>query len=198
MVSRQLEQLKAALAREAGPSSDFDLNFKTPSKFDAPKPAAVLMAFQDVAGELSVILTKRANGLRHHPGQIALPGGKIEPSDASAAAASLREAHEEIGLLPSNVEVIGHLPVHTTVTGFSVQPILGLVHAPFTPTLDEGEVQEVLYAPFTHVMDRSKYMIEGRIYAGQFRKYYTIPYGPHYIWGATARMTFGLARRVAT
>ena len=194
---RQLEQLKAALTHEAEPSSDFDLNFKTPSKFDAPKPAAVLMAFQEVRGELCVILTKRANGLRHHPGQIALPGGKIEPSDESAAAASLREAHEEIGLLPSNVEVIGQLPLHTTVTGFSVQPILGLVRTPFMPELDEGEVQEVLYAPFSHVLDSSKYTVEGRIYAGQFRKYYTIPYGPHYIWGATARMTFGLARRIA-
>ncbi len=196
MISGQLEQLKAALTREADPSSDFDLNFKTPSKFDAPRPAAVLVAFQEVAGALSLVLTKRANGLRHHPGQIAFPGGKIEPSDASATAASLREAHEEIGLLPSNVEILGELPMHTTVTGFSVQPIVGLVREPFDPQLDVGEVQEVLYVPFSHVMARSNYMVEGRVYAGQFRKYYTIPYGPHYIWGATARMTYGLALRV--
>ncbi len=195
MVRGQLEQLTAALARVAEPSSDFDLNFQTPSKFDSPRPAAVLIAFREQEGVLNLILTKRANGLRHHPGQIAFPGGKIEPSDGSPEEASLREAEEEIGLPAKNVEVVGRLPVHTTVTGFTVQPILGLVHTSFNPVLDTGEVAELLFAPFAHVMDSSKYMIEGRNYAGQFRKYYTIPYGPYYIWGATARMMFGLARR---
>ncbi|MBU2981089.1 CoA pyrophosphatase [Lentibacter algarum] len=195
-MKQQLDQLFNALARKAEPSSDFDLNFQTPSKFDALRAAAVLVAFKEDNGKLSLILTKRASGLRHHPGQIAFPGGKVEDSDTSDEAASLREAEEEIGLAPSSVEIIGSLPTHTTVTGFAVRPFVGLVRAPFTPLLDEGEVAEVIYAPFDHVLDQSKYLVQGRNYFGQFRKYYTIPYGPHYIWGATARMTYGLAKRV--
>ncbi|WP_298803419.1 CoA pyrophosphatase [uncultured Lentibacter sp.] len=194
----EIAHIKNALAQAGTSSSDYDLNPDViPVEHGLKSPAAVLIALIQRNGALHVILTKRAQHLRHHPGQIAFPGGKIEASDSSAQSASLREAYEEIGLPPENVEVFGGLPEHLTVTGFTVQPILGFVHRPFTPVLDEGEVEEIIYAPLSHLIDPAKYSIQGRRFRGAFRKYYTVPYGPHYIWGATARMTLGLAERIS-
>ncbi|WP_438990150.1 NUDIX hydrolase [Lentibacter sp.] len=194
----QLTQIKAVLAQAGTRSSDYDLNPDViPVEHGIKSPAAVLIALIQRNGALHVILTKRAKHLRHHPGQIAFPGGKVEAGDSSAEGASLREAYEEIGLPPETVEVFGTLPEHLTVTGFTVQPILGFVHKPFTPVLDEGEVEEIIYAPLAHLIDPARYSIEGRQFRGAYRKYYTVPYGPHYIWGATARMTLGLAERIS-
>lgn len=194
----QISQIKAALAKAGNASSDYDLNPDViPVEHGIKSPAAVLIALMERDGALSVILTKRAQHLRHHPGQIAFPGGKVEVSDSSPEAASLREAHEEIGLPPESVEVFGKLPEHLTVTGFTVQPILGFVHEPFAPVLDEGEVEEIIFAPLSHLIDPAKYSVQGRQFRGAYRKYYTVPYGPHYIWGATARMTLGLAERIS-
>ena len=194
----QITQIKAALTKAGRVSSDYDLNPDViPVEQGIKSPAAVLIALMERDGLLSVILTKRAQHLRHHPGQIAFPGGKVESDDASAEAASLREAYEEIGLPPENVEIFGGLPEHLTVTGFTVQPILGFVHRPFTPVLDEGEVEEIIYAPLSHLIDPTKYSVQRWQFRGVYRKYYTVPYGPHYIWGATARMTLGLAERIS-
>ncbi len=186
--------LAAALLRPQGPSSDFDLN----PAFTLPpgrvlRPAAVLVAVWD--GRL--ILTKRASHLQHHPGQIAFPGGKVDPGDASSTGAALREAQEEIGLRPDLVEVLGELPVHETVTGFSVTPVLGRVKANFSPVPEAGEVDEVFSVPLGHVLDPQNYAIERRLWRGQWRRYYAVPFGPYYIWGATARILRGLADRVA-
>lgn len=176
-------------------SSDFDLNpgYRPPAG-RALRPAAVLVALSErPAGGLSVLLTKRASGLRHHAGQIALPGGKIDADDADATAAALREAHEEVALDPALVRVIGHMPPHETVTGYDVTPVLGLLGAPFRPVPERGEVEEAFFVPLAHLANPANYRVERRRWLGQWRAYYTVPWGPYYIWGATARMLRALA-----
>lgn len=189
----EADRLAEALSRPQGPSSDFDLNpaIALPSG-RLLQPAAVLVAlWQD-----RLILTKRASHLQHHPGQIAFPGGKVAAGDASVTAAALREAEEEIGLAPETVEVLGPLSLHETVTGFTITPILGRVRADFVAIAEPGEVEEVFTVPLGHVLDPANYAIERRLWRGDWRRYYAVPYGPYYIWGATARILRGLADRV--
>jgi 8-oxo-dGTP pyrophosphatase MutT (NUDIX family) len=162
------------------------------------KPAAVLMAIMETRRGAQVILTERASTLKHHPGQIAFPGGKVDASDTDAAAAALREADEEIGLRPDNVEILGCLAPHETVTGYSVSPFVGRVRAPFTPVSEMGEVAEVFSVPLAFLMDPANYRIERRRWQGAWRAFYVVPHGPYYIWGATARMLKALADRVAS
>lgn len=192
----ETDRLIAALARSGGASSDFDLNPDLAPRGRTLRAAAVLVGI--VPGRLGaeVILTKRASHLKHHPGQIAFPGGKQEPGDPSLEATALREAQEEIGLPAALVRLIGRLPSHETVTGFQMTPILAEV-AQFSPIPDAGEVEEVFTVPLAHLLNPDRYTIQRRQWRGQWRAYYAVPWGPYYIWGATARILRGLAERAS-
>ena len=187
------ETLRRALVG-GGASSDFDLNpgMVLPTDRDLCA-AAVLVAVQDFPGGARLLLTKRSSHLQHHPGQIAFPGGKLDPTDANLTAAALREAQEEVGLPPGCVDVLGSLPAHETVTGFTITPILARIIAPFAPIAEAGEVEEVFTVSFDFVTNPANFRVEQRRWRGALRRYYTVPYGPYYIWGATARILRGLA-----
>ena len=190
-----LARLRAALAAPGRPTSDYDLNAARPK----PRPlreAAVLIAVEERAGGPVVWLTKRSSALRHHPGQVAFPGGRIDPGDASAQAAALREAEEEIGLGREGVEVLGAMPAHETVTGFRMTPVVARVLRPFEPRPEAGEVEEVFTVPLRHLADPANYAVRSRLWRGAERRYYAVPWGPHYVWGATARIARALADRM--
>lgn len=190
-------RLVQALACNSGASSDFDLNpdIVLPENRSL-RAAGVLVAIELLDDVPHVILTKRASHLKHHPGQIAFPGGKQDEGDPDVMAAALREAWEEIALPPENVEVLGLLPAHETVTSFLVTPVIGLVRAPFVDRPEEGEVEEIFRVPLQHVADRRFYSTQSRRWRGRQRHYFTVPFGPYYIWGATARILRGLAERM--
>lgn len=189
--------LHRALSLPGGESSDFDLNPDTHlPEGRVLRPAGVLVGIDVTGPRADLILTKRSARLKHHPGQIAFPGGKQDPTDPTVADAALREAHEEIGLPPGHVRLIGSLPDHETVTGFRVSPVVGLIESPFEIRPEAGEVDEVFRVPLELVADPAKFRIEGRRWQGRRRYYYTVPWGPYYIWGATARVLRSLADRM--
>ena len=176
-------------ARQA--SSDFDLNPDVVlPEGRILKPAAVLIA---VTADAQVVLTTRSAQLKHHPGQIAFAGGRQDETDRDLVHTALREAEEEIGLDASSADVLGELPCHDTVTHYSMTPIVALVPAGQSFVPEPGEVAEVFSVPLSHVLNLENYRIEGRRWRGQRRYYYVVPYGPYYIWGATARILRSIA-----
>ena len=193
-----LDRIRLALAEPGEASSDFDLN----SNVDLPpnrvlRPAGVLALITIRDGRLELLLTKRSSALKHHPGQIAFPGGKQDQGDADVVATALREANEEIGLPIEKAEILGSLPAHETVTSFSVTPVVALVRDRFDIRPEPGEVDEVFSVPLAHVLNADNYVIEGRQWRGKMRYYYAVPYGPYYIWGATARMLRAWTERIS-
>lgn len=192
-----LDRAIAALGTELLASSDFDLNkdLVLPQGRKL-RPAGVLVLLEQAADGWQVYLTKRSSALKHHPGQVAFPGGKQDEADADITAAALREANEEIGLPQAKVDVIGHLPTHETVTGFSVTPVVGVLNSPFDVVPEAGEVEEVFTVPLGHVLDPQRYRVQSRRWQGRMRSYYAVPYGPYYVWGATARMLYGWAQAI--
>jgi 8-oxo-dGTP pyrophosphatase MutT (NUDIX family) len=189
------KNLLDALSKTGRASSDYDLNKDVVLPQNRVlTPASVLIAVR--AQTNSLILTKRSAKLKHHPGQIAFAGGKQDVDDADAVATALREAREEIGLMPANVEVLGCLPAHETVTGYRVTPVIALVHGAFDPLPEVGEVADVFEVPLSHVTNPASFRIEGRHWQGHRRQYFVVPFGPYYIWGATARILRALADRM--
>ena len=191
-------RLRSALARAGQGSSDFDLNPDVVLPDNRRlRPAGVLIGITTFDTAPRVVLTKRSSALKHHPGQIAFPGGKQDATDADVTAAALREAREEVGLPDMDARVVGTLAAHETVTGFTVTPVLALIDKPFEMRPEPGEVEEAFTVPLAHVTAQANYRVESRRWRGQRRHYFTVPYGPYYIWGATARILRALAARMA-
>jgi 8-oxo-dGTP pyrophosphatase MutT (NUDIX family) len=159
-----------------------------------PRPAAVLVGLVDRAPGPALLLTQRTDHLRDHAGQICFPGGRVEPGDASAAAAALREAEEEIGLDPARVAVIGHLPPYHTVTGFRIDPVVGWISPPFELRPDPYEVAEAFEVPLHFVLDPENHRRQSYRRGPVTRAYYVVPYQGRFIWGATAGILVNLAR----
>lgn len=159
------------------------------------RPAAVLVAITRRA-EPGLLLTVRREHLRTHAGQIAFPGGRIDPEDAGAEAAALREAHEEIGLPPDQVELWGTADPYRTVTGYSVVPVLGQVAPDLPLTPHEHEVAEWFEAPLAFVLDPANQHAVEAEFRGRMRTYYQINWDGRRIWGATAAMLVNLTRRL--
>lgn len=155
-------------------------------------PAAVLVPIVDRPAGMTVLLTRRTGHLNVHAGQISFPGGRLEEGDADAIAAALRETREEIGLESAHVEIAGRLDTYQTRTGFEITPLVGVVHPPFTLSPDEFEVAEVFEVPLDFVLDPANHQRRGRMEKGIERRFYVLPYGDYFIWGATAGMLVNL------
>lgn len=154
-----------------------------------PVPAAVLIALVRRPEGHTVLYTERSSDLRSHSGQVAFPGGKIDPADAGAAAAALREAQEEVGLAPHEAEILGYMPPYFTGTNYLITPVVAEVHpsGPFVP--NPGEVHSVFEVPLTRILDARTYGRFRISRAGQEHSTWQIDHEGHTIWGITANLT---------
>lgn len=150
------------------------------------RDAAVLVPVTDDGPDARVILTRRATAMRRHSGQVAFPGGSVDPEDGSEEIAAMREAEEEIGLDRRFVEPVGRLPIYMTTTGFRITPVLAVVKPGYALTPNPVEVDEVFETPLSFLMNPANHRRESRVWEGVERHYYVMPYGEHHIWGVTA------------
>lgn len=157
-------------------------------------PAAVLVPIVLRESGMTMLLTQRTSHLRDHAGQVSFPGGRCEADDASRVHTALREAREEVGLEPDQVEVLGCLPDYLTGTGFRVTPVVGLVSPPLNLRLDDFEVAEVFEPPLEFLLDVANHQRHKLEYRGALREYWAMPWKDYYIWGATAGMLVSLHR----
>jgi len=177
--------------------SDYDLN---PGMHPGEKvlhPAAVLIPLIEREGGLTVLLTRRADTLRKHTGQVAFPGGRCDPGETPWETA-LREAHEEVGLDPGFVTLAGLSTAYQTVSDYHIIPVVGFVRPGFTITPSAAEVAEVFETPFAWLMDPTNHerrFHEG-VNGGVRRYFYAMPYEERFIWGATAGMLRALYDRL--
>src|SRR5271168_1312179 len=161
-------------------------------------PAAVLVPLVERAEGMTVLLTQRATTLKDHAGQISFPGGRIEPEDADAWHAALREAYEEIGLRPELVEFAGYLPDHVVISGFRVTPVVGFVRPEYQLRIATAEVHDVFEVPLDYILDAANHKTRQRQIGELTIDIHDIPYGERNIWGATAGMLMTFRRRLQT
>ena len=160
----------------------------------ASVPAAVLVGITD-RPDPGVILTVRREHMRTHAGQVAFPGGRIDPGEDSVEAA-LREAWEELGLDPGAAEIIGPIDPYRTVTGYVVTPVLAVVQPDQPLSPHEHEVADWFEAPLAFVLDPTNQQYKSTLFQGRERHYYEIMWRERRIWGATASMIVNLSRRL--
>ncbi len=160
------------------------------------KPAAVLIPLVDHKDGMTVLLTKRAQHLKTHSGQVSFPGGRCEPYDADAMATALRETEEEVGIEPCHVQILGAMEDYETITGFVITPVVAILQPPFNLKVDEGEVDEAFELPLDYILDESNHELQSRVWNDQKRYYYVLMNEKHNVWGATAAMLVRFARLI--
>lgn len=169
-----------------------------PGREGPPVLAAVLIPMVMRPEGVRVMLTQRAAHLHDHAGQISFPGGRVELADPTPVDTALREAQEETGLPQDRVEVLNSMPEYLTSTGFSITPVVSLVRPDFAPAPDVFEVADIFEVPLDLLMDPSNHRLyEARLPDGRVRRYYAIPWGERFIWGATAGMLRNLYKSLA-
>jgi 8-oxo-dGTP pyrophosphatase MutT (NUDIX family) len=160
------------------------------------RDAAVLVPLVDRGDELQVLFTQRTHTLPTHAGQISFPGGKIDEGDKTPLAAALRETHEETGIAPEFVDVVGYLDGYLTGTGYCITPVVAVVRNGFALVPEPGEVAEIFEVPLKFLMDPSNHQTDSRVWRGKRRFFYAMPYDGRYIWGATAGILRNLFERL--
>ena len=169
-----------------------DMDFLTPEEVAIIRPAAVLIGIIPRKSGATALLTVRPTTMASHPGQVAFPGGKVDPIDVDEVAAALREAEEEVGVIPEDVDVIGKAAPYVTGTRFRITPVLGVLPADFVAVPDPTEVADVFETPLDFLMNTANHTMGHATYKGKKRDYYEMPHNGYRIWGVTA----GIIRRL--
>ena len=169
-----------------------DMEFLSPDEVAIIRPAAVLFGVIPRREGATALLTLRPTTMADHAGQVALPGGKVDPLDLDEVAAALREAHEEVGIAPKDVDVLGKGAPYITGTRYRITPIVGLLPHDFQPVPEPGEVAAVFETPLDFLMNTANHQTGQAFYRGKHRTYYEMPHNGYRIWGVTA----GIIRRL--
>jgi len=194
-----VDELRRRLTRRSAPELSVygDDGAGPGGRNEAATAAAVLIPLVAHPDELTVLFTQRTTRLKIHSGQVSFPGGRAEPGDASAEFTALREAREEIGLVPERVEILARLPDYHTRTGFRVAPVIGLVAPPLELAPDPREVEAVFEVPLAFLLDPRNQQRRTREFQGLTVGFYVFEYQERTIWGATAGMLVNLYRMLA-
>jgi 8-oxo-dGTP pyrophosphatase MutT (NUDIX family) len=161
------------------------------------REAAVLIGLVERQGELQLILTRRADHLKHHPGQVSFPGGKVEQSDNDVFETALRETHEELGIAPSHVDIVGALPKLDTVSSFNVVPVIAFINPNYQPVIDANEVADLFEVPASFILRRNAFKSYDVTHRGVKHRVYGTLYQEQFIWGVTAQILHALQRQLA-
>ena len=158
------------------------------------RSAAVLVPLINYDSGMKVLLTQRTETMPDHAGQIAFPGGGFREGEISPEQTALRETQEEIGLLASQIKILGRMNARDTGTGYRVMPIIGMIQPPLSLNPDPSEVAKVFEIPLDFIIDPVNHRLEARSESGRSREYYVLPYNDYYIWGLTARILVELGK----
>jgi 8-oxo-dGTP pyrophosphatase MutT (NUDIX family) len=191
-----LDEIRRRLAAAAPAAQALAGDLGASGARGALMPASVLVPIVARRESLTVLFTRRTAHLRAHSGQISFPGGRVEPQDVGPIETALRETREEIGLARERIELIGTLPECHTRTGYRITPVVGVVAPPFVLEADPQEVDAVFEVPLSFLLDPRNHQRHTRAFEGRMISYFAMPYGEHYIWGATAAMLVNLYRQL--